>query len=90
MCKQIIYTGKRSIEAIQVDYPTAIAGRMDVDHIEPVIPVEDSGKAKDWNKIIERMFCEESNMQSVCSRCHLEKTKRERANRATARRKNNK
>lgn len=90
MCKQIIYTGKRAIEVIQVDYPQAIAGRMDVDHIDPVIPVEDSGKDKDWNKIINRLFCEEDNMQSVCSKCHLEKTKKERSERACIRRKNTK
>lgn len=88
MCSQIIYTGKRSIEAIQVDFPEAIAGRMDVDHIDPVIAVEDSGKDKDWNKIIFRMFCEESNVQSICSTCHKEKSSAERGDRAKARREN--
>jgi hypothetical protein len=90
LCKQIIYTGKRSIEAIQVDYPTAIAGRMDVDHIEPVVAVEDSGKAKDWNKIIDRMFCEESNVQSICWLCHKSKSLAERGDRVKARRENKK
>lgn len=88
LCSQIIYTGKRSIEAIQVDFPEAIAGRMDVDHIDPVIAVEDSGKDKDWNKIIFRMFCEESNVQSICSTCHKEKSSAERGDRAKARREN--
>ncbi len=88
LCQQIIYTGKRSIESIQVDYPDAIAGRMDVDHIDPVIPVEDSGKDKDWNKIIIRMFCEEDNVQSICSSCHKIKSLAERGDRAKARKEN--
>ena len=88
LCSQIIYTGKRSIEAIQVDYPDAIAGRMDVDHIDPVIPVEDSGKDKDWNKIINRLFCEEDNVQSICWLCHKSKSLAERVDRTKARREN--
>lgn len=90
LCDTIVYTGKRSIEAIQVDYPTAIAGRMDTDHIEPVIPVEDSGKDKDWNKIIIRMFCEEDNVQNICWICHKSKTLSERGDRTKARRENKK
>jgi hypothetical protein len=70
---------------IQIDHPTVIAGRMDVDHIQSVVAIEDSGKDKDWNKIIDRMFCEEENLQSICSKCHLEKTKKERTERALAR-----
>ena len=88
LCSQIIYTGKRSIEAIQVDYPTAIAGRMDVDHVQPIVAIEDSGKPKDWNKIIERMFCDESNLQSCCSTCHTIKSSFEKGERAVARRAN--
>jgi hypothetical protein len=90
LCQQIIYTGKRSIDAIQVDNPAAIAGRMDVDHIDPVIPVEDSGKAKDWNKIIQRLFCEEDNVQSICWLCHKSKSLAERGDRAKARKENKK
>lgn len=90
LCQQIIYTGKRSIDAIQIDNPAAIAGRMDVDHIDPVIPVEDSGKAKDWNKIIQRLFCEEDNVQSICWLCHKSKSLTERGDRAKARKENKK
>jgi hypothetical protein len=86
----LIYTGKRSIDVIQIDQPGVIAGRMDVDHIDPIIAVEDSGKDKDWNKVIERMFCEEDNLQSVCSSCHKIKSLAERGDRAKARRENKK
>lgn len=88
LCNQLVYTGKRSIDAINIDHPTAIAGRMDVDHIEPVIAVEDSGKEKDWNKIILRMFCDENNVQSICSTCHKAKSSAERGDRAKARKLN--
>lgn len=73
-----------------MEYPTAIASRMDVDHIEPVIAVEDSGKDKDWNKIIVRMFCDDDNVQSICSSCHKEKSLSERSGRTLARRENKK
>lgn len=88
LCSSIIYSGKRSIDTIRVDYPEAIIGRMDVDHIEPVIPIEDSGKSKDWNKVISRMFCSEDNVQSICSTCHKQKSLSERGDRAKARREN--
>ena len=89
ICSSIIYTGKRSIETIRQKYPNAIEGRMDVDHIDPVIPVEDSGKQKDWNKVISRLFCKEDNVQSICSMCHKEKSLLERGDRTKARRVNN-
>lgn len=85
-----MYTGKRSIVSIQVEHPNAVAGRMDVDHIDPVIAVEDSGKDKDWNKIIVRMFCDDDNVQSICSKCHKEKSLAERGGRTLARRENKK
>jgi hypothetical protein len=90
LCEQIIYTGKRSIEYIQIEHPSAIAGKMDVDHIDPVVPVEDSGKDKDWNKVISRLFCDEDNVQSICWLCHKSKSLSESGDRALARRENKK
>lgn len=90
MCEQLVYTGKRAIEMIQIDHPTVIAGRMDVDHIQSVVAVEDSGKDKNWNKIIDRMFCEEENLQSICWICHKSKSLEERGDRAKARKENKK
>jgi len=85
LCSQTIYTGKRDIEYVRTQYPDAIAGRMDVDHINPVIPVQDSGKKKDWNAIIDGLFCEEDNLQSICMFCHKIKSMAERSDRAKAR-----
>jgi hypothetical protein len=65
-------------------YPEAIAGRMDVDHIDPVIAIEESGKRKDWNKVITRLFCSEENVQCICWICHKSKTLAERSERGKA------
>lgn len=49
-----------------------------VDHKVPVIDVNDiSGKVKDWNEFKRRLFCEESNLQLICSNCHGVKTQNE-------------
>lgn len=38
-----------------------------VDHIEPIVPV--TGWVS-WDSCIERMFCEISNLQLLCKKCH--------------------
>ena len=88
LCKQMIYTGKKSIEVIKQKYPDAIAGRMDADHISPIVPIEDTNKKRDWNVIIERMFCEEGNIQNICFLCHKLKTASEREERLEHARRN--
>lgn len=88
LCFKIVYTGKRSIDVIKQDYPEAVAGRMDKDHIIPVIDPADSGKEKDWNKIIMRMFCKEDNVQNICQWCHKDKTNMEKSQRAKVRKEN--
>lgn len=44
-----------------------------VDHIEPI------GKFESWDKVVEKMFCEQDNLQVLCKDCHDRKTKEERA-----------
>jgi hypothetical protein len=63
---------------------------MDVDHVEPVMATEDSGKDKDWNKVVARMFCPESNLQNICWICHALKSKLESEERTAARKENKK
>jgi len=46
-----------------------------VDHIEPVVPKEGWS---DWDSYIERLFCEEDNLQVLCKTCHDRKSKKER------------
>lgn len=49
-----------------------------VDHIEPIVPV--TGWIS-WDSCIERMFCEEDNLQVLCKSCHDSKSKEEAAQR---------
>lgn len=57
-----------------------------VDHIIPVISIEDSGsKIHDWNLFKSKLFCQKSNLQVICKRCHLIKTSLEKKERAALR-----
>jgi len=47
-----------------------------VDHIDPVVSVEEG--FVDWNTFMERLFCDASNLQVLCSVCHKNKTSEER------------
>lgn len=45
-----------------------------VDHKRPVVPPEGF---KTWDDYIDKLFCEESNLQVLCIPCHKKKTKAE-------------
>lgn len=49
------------------DFPE---GSMILDHILPVVPV--SGWV-DWENYLDRMFCEQSNFQTLCETCDIKK-----------------
>jgi len=51
-----------------------------VDHINPVISVEDG--FRDWNTFVDRLFCDKSNLQRICDPCHDQKTATERFDRS--------
>jgi len=53
-------------------------GDINVDHIEPVIPLDKTINDMDYNEIVERIFCDISNLQVMCKPCHKDKTKQER------------
>jgi 5-methylcytosine-specific restriction endonuclease McrA len=46
-----------------------------VDHIQPV--VDPIVGFVNWDEYIDRLFCEESNLQVLCLTCHDGKTKKE-------------
>ena len=48
-----------------------------VDHIEPI--VDPSVGFTTFDEYIDRMFCEEDNLQLLCGKCHDEKSLNERA-----------
>ena len=50
--------------------------KVTVDHIEPVISVDDG--FVDWNQFVDRLFCNKSNLQRICDDCHDKKTYKER------------
>lgn len=45
-----------------------------VDHIDPVIPVTTSFYDLGADETIDRLWCEENNLQVVCESCHKNKT----------------
>jgi 5-methylcytosine-specific restriction endonuclease McrA len=45
------------------------------DHINPVVSPLDG--FIDWDTFIDRLFCEASNLQVLCTSCHNKKTKEE-------------
>lgn len=54
---------------------------MEVDHIDPIIPVDSALEDMSWDQVIDRIWCEPENLQVVCESCHKEKTKAERKQR---------
>lgn len=50
-----------------------------VDHINPVVDVKEGFIS--WDKFIERLFCDSSNLQVLCLSCHAKKTANEKRKR---------
>jgi hypothetical protein len=84
-CGMLVYSGKRSIESIRINHPSAVEGKIAADHIDPVVPVD--GTELSWDEYIARVFCEESNLQAICTVCHTLKTSFEAGERADLRKK---
>ena len=45
-----------------------------IDHIDPVIPLNIPSKHFSYDSLAERLFCEEQNLQILCKQCHTEKS----------------
>jgi len=50
---------------------------MVVDHISPVIPLDSSMEEMTWEQMIDRLWCDISNLQGICEQEHALKTKLE-------------
>ncbi len=48
-----------------------------VDHIEPVVPIDSSFDQMSLDELADRMWCKESLLQLLCKPCHKVKTKAE-------------
>lgn len=56
-----------------------------VDHCTPVVTTTEG--FVDWNTFIANLFCEEDNLQAICSSCHDEKSAKEREERSNNKKK---
>ncbi len=45
-----------------------------IDHITPIVPLTGWDS---WDKLIERLFCKEEDLQVLCKPCHHTKTQKE-------------
>lgn len=52
--------------------------KMQVDHIDPIVPINATLEDMTWDLVIDRIWCLENNLQVLCFACHNEKTKSER------------
>lgn len=53
-----------------------------VDHKEPVVPIDSSLDEMDWNTVVDRLWCDEKNLQAICKPCHHSKSALETKERA--------
>lgn len=60
----------------QVCNEWASKSKMAVDHIIPVISIEEGKQS--WDEFIARLWCDKSNLQRICDTCHDKKTYAER------------
>lgn len=51
---------------------------MQVDHIDPVIPISLSFTEMSIDEVVERSWCHPENLKAICKPCHAKKTERER------------
>jgi len=79
-CGVWIYEGSRDIdtqlEILDLEPPVGlIKGKVNMDHKESVVPLTGFSRGSwDWDEFINRMFCEETGFQALCSSCHELKT----------------
>ncbi len=51
--------------------------QLEVDHIEPVVPLDSSFDEMSWDTLVDRIWCQIENLQAVCIPCHTEKSSQE-------------
>lgn len=57
---------------------------MVVDHIIPLIKINETLEDLSWDTVIDRLWCEENNLMAICESCHKVKTKAENKERRKA------
>ena len=51
--------------------------KMEVDHIEPIIPLNSSLEDMSWDEVVNRTWCDNKGLVALCKLCHIIKTKAE-------------
>lgn len=51
--------------------------QMQVDHIDPIIPINTAFEHMSLDEVVDRTWCEEHNLLATCIDCHKLKTKQE-------------
>lgn len=62
---------------------------MQVDHIKPIIGIMETLESLSWDEVVDRLWCEYTNLKAICTDCHLIKTKAENKARRAARKATN-
>lgn len=79
-CGKWLYKGtsQKNYEALCEKYPdkNIERGRLDIDHVHTVIPIEKGWKFT-YDEYIERLFCGSELLQGLCKECHKEKSEKE-------------
>lgn len=53
------------------------SSQVQVDHIDPVVPIGQSGKDMSLDLILDRLWCDDKNLQVLCTPCHKKKSREE-------------
>lgn len=59
---------------------------MCVDHILPLVPTDTTFAEMSLDVVVDRLWCEEHNLQSICPNCHDIKTAAEKEERKKSKR----
>lgn len=51
--------------------------KMEVDHYEPLVPLDKTLEDLSMDELVKRMWCELDNLRPMCKDCHKEKSKTE-------------
>lgn len=47
---------------------------LEVDHLVPVVPIDSSLEQMNWDELVDRLWCDENQLQTCCKSCHKQKT----------------
>lgn len=53
------------------------AYQLQVDHVVPIIAIDETLDDLTWDELVNRLWCDEKNLVAICKPCHTTKTKGE-------------